>query len=59
MGLGITALGLERGKAFAVIIIKLLPDVGNVNISMCCLFPGCGEIKHRRLIPGRDNALCP
>lgn len=59
IGLGITALGKERGKAFAVIIIKLLPDVWYVNISMCCLFPGCGKIKHRRLIPGNDNALSP
>lgn len=59
MGFGIAALGRERGKAFAVIIIQLLPDVGNVNISMCRLFPGCVEIKHRRLIPGRDNALRP
>ncbi|XP_056363877.1 uncharacterized protein LOC130261563 [Oenanthe melanoleuca] len=59
IGFGIAALGRERGKAFVVIIIQLLPDVGNVNISMCCFFPGWVEIKHRRLIPGRDNALSP
>ncbi|XP_050838458.1 uncharacterized protein LOC108962842 [Serinus canaria] len=59
IGFGIAALGRERGKALPVIIIRLLPDVGNLDISMCCLFPGCLEMKHRRLIPGRDNALRP
>lgn len=59
IGFGIAELGRERGKALPVFIIRLLPDVGNLDISMCCLFPGRLEMRHRRLIPARDNALRP